>query len=162
MCPALPNNSDNWNASAYAALSVASQISSALKTQAARLSLAHNMWKLDRAFRDCLEGIYEAAENPNPVPPAEPITEEKIRHVANLCHALHASIEGLYQNSKSRTLTNSYLVGVVFNSVRARAEELLDIGDSLDAYMDPETDMLLNQAITDLHSGSVDDLPAFK
>jgi hypothetical protein len=42
-----------------------------------------------------------------------------------------------------------------------RSEEVLEIGDWLATFSDPDADLLLNQAIDDLHCGKVHDLSAF-
>jgi len=167
MSPAIPISAiygagiDNWNASAYAALSVASKVSAAIRVQGAIVSVTRDAWKLDSLLRNFLVDIYKAVENPLP-PPKEPITEEAILDAANTLRRLHGLIDGLYSLAKSGGLTNRRFIGAALNSVKVRGEEILEIGEALELSLNPKVDALLSQSIEDLRSGNVHDLPTFK
>ena len=122
MCPAIPISSiygsgiENWNASAYAALSLASRLSGIVREHNALLTVARAAWNLDRSLRHFLEEIYTAvreAERTPPPPPKEPITAEQIFEGANTCRKLHQTVEKLYIRAKATGLTNRALVGGV-------------------------------------------------
>lgn len=161
MCPAIANtiygvNQDSWNESAYATLAIAWRVSASLKRHAAIFSLAKDLWKLDRMLKDFLGRIYKAVENPPKAP--EPVTHDQIMAMADALQKIHATIDSNYTRARSAGLTNYPVVGTVFNSVKLRSEEILDIGDWLAAYLDPDTDQLLDRAIDELHRGEVHDL----
>lgn len=167
MCPAVPISAiygagtDDWNASAYAALSVASKVSAAVRQQGTIFSLTRDVWKLDSLLRDFLNNIYKAVESP-PAPPAEPITEEATLDAANTLLRLHGVIDAIYSRTKRAGLTNRRFIGMALNSVKTRAEEIRDIAEAIELSLDPNVDALLNQSIEDLHNGNVHDLPTFK
>jgi len=167
MCPAIPISAiygagiDNWNASAYAALSVASKASAAIRVQGAIFSVTRDVWKLDALLRNFLADIYHAVENPPP-PPKEPITEDAMLDAANTLRRLHRLIDDLYLRARSGGLTNRRFIGAALNSVKVRAEEILEIGEALELALNPKVDALLSQSIEDLHNGNVHDLPTFK
>jgi len=161
MCPAIVNpafggNQDKWNEVGYATLSVASRVSNSLKTHTATLSLARDLWKLNTLLRNILEIVYNAVEHPTP--PKEPVTQEQILAAAEVFRKVHGVVDNIYTLAKSKGLTNRRLLGTIFNSVKQRSEEVLDIGDWMVNYTDPEADKILNQAIDDLHRGHVHDL----
>jgi hypothetical protein len=165
MCPAIAStvygvNQDKWNETAYATLSVAWRVSDSVKRHAAILSLARDLWKLDRMLRNFLEVLYKAVENPPKT--AEPPTQEQLLTAAETLRNIHATIDSAYIRARSGGLTNNSIVGAIFNSVKLQSEETLEIGDWLASYSDPDVDMLLNRALDDLHLGNVHDLSAFK
>jgi hypothetical protein len=166
MRPALPISTiygagtDKWNASAYAALSVASRVSASVRTQGTIFSLSRDIWKLDGMLRNFLEEIYQAAENPPP--PAEPVTKEQMMEAAKTLQQIHRTIEQLYVRAKSAGLTNRRFIGAALNSVKVRAEELLEFGDALEMSLNEDVDAFLEHSLEDLRSGNVYDLPAFK
>jgi hypothetical protein len=166
MCPALPISTiygagtDKWNASAYAALSVASRVSASVRTQGTIFSLSRDIWKLDGMLRNFLEEIYQAAENPPP--PTEPVTKEQMMEAAKTLQQIHRTIEQLYVRAKSAGLTNRRFIGAALNSVKVRAEELLEFGDALEMSLNEDVDAFLEHSLEDLRSGNVYDLPAFK
>jgi hypothetical protein len=146
----------------YAALSVASKVSAAVRAQGTIFSMTREVWKLDFALRDFLGDIYRAAENP-PSAPIEPITEEATLEAANSLLRLHRTIDGLYLRAKRSGLTNRRFIGMALNSVKTRAEELLDLGDAIQLALDTNVDVLLSRSIEDLHKGNnMHDLPTFK
>jgi hypothetical protein len=167
MCPAIPISaiygagSDNWNASAYAALSIASKVSAAVRAQGAIISLTREVWKLDGVLRNFLGDIYKAAENPPPVP-QEPVTEEAVLEAAKTLRRLHGLIDQVYLRAKSGGLTNRRFTGAAINSVKVRAEEMLEIAEALELSLNPHVDAILSQSLEDLHNGNVHDLPTFK
>lgn len=161
MCPAIAStiygvNQDSWNESAYATLAAAWRVSASLKRHAAILSLARDLWKLDRMLKDFLERIYKAVENPPKVP--EPVTPDQVMAMADALQKIHATIDSNYTRARNGGLTNHSILGIVFNSVKVRSEEILDIGDWLASYSDPDADRLLDRAIDELHRGEVHDL----
>jgi len=166
MFPAIPISTlygagtDKWNASAYAALSVAWRVSASVRTQATILSLSRDVWKLDGILRNFLEEIYKAAENPPP--PTEPVTKEQMMEAAKTLQQIHRTIEQLYVRAKSAGLTNRRFIGAALNSVKVRAEELLEFGDALEMSLNEDVDAFLEHSLEDLRSGNVYDLPAFK
>jgi len=170
MCPAIPisaiygASTDKWNASAYAALSVASSVSASVKAQATIFSLSRDVWKLNGMLRNFLEEIYRrAAEN---VPaPTEPVTKEQkeqMMEAARTLQHIHRTIEQLYTRAKAAGLTNRRFIGAALNSVKVRAEELLEFGDALEMSLNEDVDAFLEHSLEDLRSGNVYDLPAFK
>jgi hypothetical protein len=164
MCPAIANtiygvNPDNWNAAAYETLAVAFRLSASLKKHAAILSLTRDVWQLDRLLKGFLEQIYKGAENPPAMP--EPVTKEQIAACAETLRTIHTTVDSTYTRARNGGLTNSMLAGPVFNSVKLRSEEILDIADWLISYSDPDVDQLLNRAIDGLHRGEMHDLPVF-
>jgi len=166
MCPAIPSSTlygagtDKWNASAHAALSLAWRLSASVKAQATILSLSRDVWKLDGILRHFLEEIYKAAENPPT--PAEPIAKEQIMEAANTLQQIHRTIEQLYARAKSVGLTNRRFIGAALNSVKVRAEELLEFGDALEMSLNEDVDAFMERSLEDLRSGNVHDLPVFK
>lgn len=165
MCPTLPistiygADTDKWNASAYAALSLASSVSASVKAQATIFSLSRDVWKLDGILRNFLEEIYKAAEKP---PPTEPVTKEQMIEAAKTLQQIHRTIERLYVRARSAGLTNRRFIGAALNSVKVRAEELLEFGDALEMSLNEDVDAFLEHSLEDLRSGNVYDLPAFK
>ena len=166
MCPALPISAihgagtDKWNASAYAALSVASRVSASVRTQGTIFSLSRDIWKLDGMLRNFLEEIYRTAENPPP--PTEPVTKEQMLEAAKTLQQIHRTIEQFYARAKSASLTNRRFIGAALNSVKVRAEELLEFGDALEMSLNEDVDAFLEHSLEDLRNGNVYDLPAFK
>src|SRR5579859_1329266 len=166
MCPAIPISTiygagiDNWNASAYAALSIACRVSASLRAQTAILSLTRDAWKLEGVLRHFLDQIYKAVENPPT--PTEPVTREQILEAANTLRQIHRTIEQLYTRAKSAGLTNRSFIGAALNSIKVRAEELLEFGDALEMSLNEDVDAFLDRSLEDLRSGNMHDLPVFK
>src|SRR5713101_4588151 len=166
MCPAVPISTlygagtDAWNASAYAALSMAWRVSASLRTQSAILTLTRDVWKMDSMFRHFLEKIYKAAENQ--VPPSEPVTEQQILEAAKICRQIHGTVEQFYSRAKGAGLTNRRFIGAALNSIKVRSEEILDIGDALELSINSEVDKFLDRSLEDLRSNNTYDLPVFK
>jgi hypothetical protein len=168
MCPAIPisaiygASTDKWNASAYAALSVASSVSASVKAQATIFSLSRDAWKLDGILRNFLEDIYRRAAAENAPAPTEPVTKEQMMEAARTLQRIHRTIEQLYGRAKGAGLTNRRFIGAALNSIKVRAEELLEFGDAIEMSLNEDVDAFLEHSLEDLRSGNVYDLPAFK
>lgn len=167
MCPATTANvlglgviTDEWNASAYAALAKARKLSAAVKSHAAILILAKEVWRLDNGLRKILSDLYTSVEHPKLQP--EPITEEMVHNASRACLQLHARVDEIYELAKRAGLLNRSFVGAAFNSVKVRAEELQEIGDWLELSLNRDVDVMLDQSLQDLRSGEMVDLPTFK
>jgi len=165
MCPAITDtiygvNQDVWNESAYATLAVAWRVSASLKRHAAVISVAKDLWKLDRMLRAFLEQIYKAVENP-PKTSAH-ATKEQIMATADALRKIHTTVDSCYTRAKGGGLTNHAIVGTVLNSVKVHSEEILEIGDWLATYSDPAVDKLFDKARDELRRGTVHDLPVYR
>jgi hypothetical protein len=167
LSPAIPVSTiygagtDTWNASAYAALSMAWRVSASLKNQNAIFTLTISAWKMDSALRHFLVQIYKAAENPQSVT-SGPITEQQILEAAKTCRQIHSTIEQIYIRAKGAGLTNRRFIGAAINSIKVRAEDILEIGEALEMSINKDVDQFLDRSVEDLRNGSVYHLPAFK
>ena len=81
---------------------------------------------------------------------------------ANTLQQIHRTIEQLYARAKSAGLTNRRFIGASLNSVKVRAEELLEFGDALEMSLNEDVDAFLERSLEDLRRGNVHDLPVFK
>ena len=171
MCPANagigPNvniGSDLWNVGAYETASIASRtayrLSGHINQHLKIVSISMDVWKLDRQLKNFVEGIYRDIEAVEP--PSEPVSEVKVREAISLLKNLHETIERMYEKAKAIGLTNRTLVGAGLNSVRVRADEILDFAESVELSLDPAVDSVFDRAMRDLESGQALDLSALK
>jgi hypothetical protein len=161
LSPAIPVDvigSDLWTAHAYGALSVAYRVSAALQRQANVINLAGKIWRLDRILASLLNDIYTGAENPKPNP--GPVSTERIHAAIETLHSLHRAVERLYTSLLDSGLANRTLIGTPTNSLRSRADDLLDIAEAIELSMNPAINDVFEESLEELHRGEAFDLSA--
>jgi hypothetical protein len=160
MCPAMALGfSDQWRAEAHRAASLAFRVSAALDNHAQMISLAANVWQLDRALSKFLEGIYLDIERrvKNNIPP-EPVKKEVLAESLRTLRTTANTIEGLYSRAKASGLTNRTLVGTALNSVRVRGDEILDLVESIELAMNPDIDKIFEKSLDEFKRGETFEL----
>jgi hypothetical protein len=162
MCPAISMNlvgSDLWNASVHSALSVAFRITAAVQKNATVSNLAGKIWRLDRKLAGMLDTVYASAKNPPPN--LEPVTPEcLIDAIATIRYLkyLNYAIERIHISLNKSGMSNYSLIGAPASSLRAHADDLLDLAESLDVAMNPDIDSIFNRSIEEYHRGETIEL----
>jgi hypothetical protein len=159
MCPAISMTvvgSDLWNANAHSALSVAYRVSAALQKHATVINLAGKVWRLDRILAKMLDDIYVSAENPPANP--EPVTPERIASAVVTLSGIHSTIEGMYSRLHRYGLSNHALLGAPVSSLRAHADDILDLAESLELAMNPDIDSIFAKSLEEYRRGETFEL----
>ena len=159
MCPAISMNvvgSDLWNASAHTAISVTYRISAALKAHANVLNLTGKLWRMDRLLAQLLEAVYTGAENPPPNP--ELVTPERLSAAIAMLRNLHSAIERVSTGIERCGLTNNGLIGAPASSIRAHADDIFDLAESLELAMNPDIDAIFSKSLEEYRRGEVFEL----
>jgi len=158
MCPSISPALWNpmWNADVNTAASLSKQVydgaSKVVKSFVGDLALTKDLWTLDSKLASLLEGFYKAAEQPVMI---QPVTQDVIRNTLVSLRVICDKCEAVYNSAKSRGLTNRRLMGPALNSIRVRADELLDIVETVEITLDGSgVDAIFDRALAELHSGA--------
>jgi hypothetical protein len=145
-----------WNADVNNAASLSKQVydgaSKVAKSFIGDLILTKDLWTLDSKLASLLEGFYRAAEQPVLVQSAmEGVFRETLTSLRVVCDKCDA----LYNSAKSQGLTNRRLMGPALNSIGIRADELLDIVETVEISLDASgVDAIFDKALAELRSGA--------
>lgn len=166
MCPSISLNvlsSDQWNAYAYSAVSVTYRVSAAVQKRAAAAVIATSLWRLDRLVSKLLATLYSSVENAPSNPNPDPITPEQVSSAVQTLRKLHATVESLYSRIQSSGLIHSPLVGASASSLRAHADEILEIAEWLELTQDSSgADGIFEESLAEFRRGEVFDLDSIR
>jgi hypothetical protein len=151
--------SDRWNAEVYGSLSVASQISSMVKSRAQVLTLAYHLRRLNSRlktfFRETDE-VMEGKRKLNGDTESEPVTRERIEQSLQTISRLHETLNGIYDQARKQRLTNNSLVAGPLNTLRSYAEEMLDLADWIEvACQSEDVESIFERAHQEKQRGEV-------
>ena len=159
MCQTYPTYLDGlwqWKQEANGAASIVSRVARAVSGHGWYLAIAADVWRLDRSLRSFLADIYEGIEKPKPrAKGAEPATDEVVLELAESFRSLYRDIDRLHSLAKRAGLTNTTLTGAAFNSVRLRAEEVLDLAETIEMLVKGNTRAIFERALEERQSGEV-------
>lgn len=124
------------------------------------LSFAKNLWNLDGSLRTFLRQFYQDVESGKPRG-TEP-TQSQIREGICALKNIYKPIQQMHARATAAGLTNRAFVGAALNSVLVRAEEIMDIAESVELALDPGVDSVFNVALEELKRGEVSDLASFR
>lgn len=130
-------DTDRWNANVYGAMALASRLSTLVKDRTATLKLAYRLWGLDTSLSKFMNRVYEAMES-GKAKSEEEITPDRIKEVAQTLRRLYDIVDGIYGPAKKAGLTNNSLTSMALNSVRKRAEDILELAEWFETCIDPE------------------------
>lgn len=148
--------SDLWNASVHTAISVTYRISAALKAHGNTLNLAQKLWRIDRLLANMLEAVYTGAENPPPN--LDPITPERLASTIAVLRNLHSALEAISTTIQRSRLNNNSLIGAPTSSIRAHADDLLDLAETLELSMNPAIGSIFDASFEEYRRGDSVDL----
>ena len=164
-CPAIsltpplslaPFGSDSWNAAAHHAVSAAYRLSGAVRAQAAVFTIGRQLWGLDSTLNDFLKDFYVQVESGRP--PAEPPNVEKVKAGIAALRDLHATINATVVVLQAKGFANRRFVSPALNSVKVRADEILDIVESVELSLTPEIDRIFDKSLREFKRGETFDL----
>lgn len=148
-------DTDRWNSEVYEAMALAARFSALVKNRAATYNLAYRLWKLDHTLDGFMKHVHELMENPN-LGPEEPITAEKITEVAQTLRRLYKSVDRIYLPAKSVGLTNNSLTSPVLNSVHKHAEDILELAEWVELFLEPESlEAIFQRAEGEMANGEI-------
>ncbi len=159
MCPRYPTYLDGlwqWKQEANGTASMVSRVARAVSGRAWYLFIAADVWLLDRSLKSFLNDIYECIEKPKPrAKDAEPVTDEAILELTESFRSLYRDIDRLHSLAKRAGLTNTTLTGAAFNSVRLRAEDVLDLAETIEMLVKGSTKAIFERALEERRRGEV-------
>jgi hypothetical protein len=103
-----------------------------------------------------LEAVYTGAENPPPN--MEPVTPERLTAAIAMLRNLHSALEGISTNIQRSSLNNTSLIGAPTSSIRAHADDLLDLAETLEIAMNPDIGSIFDRSIEEHRRGESFDL----
>jgi hypothetical protein len=130
--------SDRWNTDVYGSLTAASQVSSALKVGALKVTLAYSLHVLNGRLKNFFDGLYKAMDNPNPTSAQTP-TAEQVQEAAATLRRLSAQLDGAYDRAKRCRLTNSSFWAGSLSRLHTYAEDLTELSDWLEMLNEPQS-----------------------
>ena len=163
MCPDVVVDyvgTDVWNATAYRVLSVAYKVSASVRNHVAAAKMAHLLWSFDRLLTGFLEEIYTKAESG--YKPPEPVTPEQIAAAIQTLRQIHRAVERIYVALKAVGMANRSLIGGPLGSLRLRADDILDLAESLELAVNPDVDSIFEKSLEELKRGQTFDLESIK
>ena len=159
MCPTYPAYLDGlwqWKQQASGTAAMVSRVARAVSGHAWYFQIAAEVWRLDGSLNSFLNDIYDSIERPKPrANEAEPVTDEAILELADSFRYLYREIEGLHSLAKRAGLTNRTLTGAAFNSVRFRAEDILDLAEMIEMLVKGNTKEIFERALEERRLGEV-------
>jgi len=152
--------SDSWNAEVYGSLSVASRISSMVKTKTQIIQLAYLLHSLNGRLKSLFNDIQEKIDNPsNFEPPAEPATPEQFKKAIDTLRELSTTLFNIYERSKRARLTNNSLIAGSLSRLHTYSEDLCELADWLEMIQKPEAiEAIFDRAKQETERGEVFDL----
>jgi hypothetical protein len=153
--------SNEWNADAYRALSATYSISAALQKQAIAFGVVFLVWKLDSNLKSMIEAGKDQAK-PQSTPPTVERVTEAVATLRQLHGALHEVCDKLSDAASGNFLCR-FLAGSKIESVRERAECLLDLAEAAELTINPNLDSLyFDEAIGELKRGQTHGLASIR
>jgi len=159
MCPAISMNvvgSDLWNAHGYSAMSVTFRVFNSLHTHGNVVKTSAFLVRLDRMIVKMLNDIYTGAAT---VPPGTPMpSPERIAGAISMMRNLHGAIERICASIDAAGLADHIMVSAPASSLRAHADDILDLAESLELMMNPDIDSIFDKALEEHRRGESFDL----
>jgi len=166
MCPSIPADellNEHLRAEVYRVASLALRTASGIKEQAQIIFVARDVWKLEEALRKLLEGIYQDTERRTREHTPHESNPEALIQALNGLRTISSAVDGMYSNAKASGLTNRRFVGAALNSVRLRADDILDLVESVEIGLNPSgVEGIFSKSLAELESGDVFDLADIK
>jgi hypothetical protein len=148
---------DQWNATAYSAVSVAYRISGAVRDKAAAFRIASKLWRLNKLLAAMMESFYSRVEKAE-IEKLEPPSAERIQSAINAVMTLLSAIERMSNSLKDSGL-NRGIVGLALNSVLKHADDIADLTESVDLrHSNPDIDSIFEKSLAELKAGATHDL----
>jgi len=151
---------DQWNASVYGSLSVASRIASAVRDRSRAFQVALLLRKQNKQLAEFLEGVHLRIEGKIPVEPsAEPLSHEKAENALRSLRELSAQLFGIYQEAKAKRLTNHSLLAGGLSRIRIYSEDIAELADWLEGALDPKAvEDVFERARKETEEGNIFDI----
>jgi hypothetical protein len=154
MCPAIPIDligTDAWNATAYRLVSLGYKISASIRSQVAKTQLASALWKFDRYLSGFLRQFYEHVESNKQ---SEPANRERVLAGIETLKLIHAAAEKIDSGLRAAGFSNHSLIAGPLTSLRARADEVLDLAESVELMLNPDPlNKIFDASIEELRRG---------
>jgi len=126
----------------YDNLSLAARLASAVKSGTSRIRVALWLRDFDRKLINFLEGFHAIMEGRKAAPASkaddEPPTPQRIRTTADNIEHMYRIIDTIYESARRARLTNFSLTAGSLQSLKHNSEELLDIAEWLETFVDPK------------------------
>ena len=149
---------NDWKREALESESLVTRVSKAVTGHALYISIAMDVWRLDRTLKDFICLIHNCIERPKRTQRAEPVTDKEVLEAASALKSLFYNIEGFYSKAKRAGLTNRTLTGAAINSVRQRAEELLDTAEWMELVVSGAANPVFEETLKEYRQGQSYDL----
>jgi hypothetical protein len=166
MCPSIPADellNEHLRAEVYQVASLALRTASSIKERAQILLVARGVWKLEEALRKLLEGIYQDAERRLREHTPTESNPQALTQALNGLRTIASAVDGMYSTARASGLTNRRFVGAALNSVRLRADDILDLVESVEISLDPSgPESIFAKSLAELDAGNVFDLADIK
>ena len=154
MCPAIPVDligTDAWNATAYRLVSLGYKISASIRSQVAKTQLASALWKFDRYLSGFLRQFYEHVESNKK---SEPANRERVLAGIETLKLIHAAAEKIDSGLRAVGFSNHSLIAGPLTSLRAHADEVLDLAESVELMLNPDPlNKIFDASIEELRRG---------
>ncbi len=151
-------DTDRWNSEVYGAMALAARFSALVKDRAATYHLVYRLWKLDHTLDTFMKHIHEVMEGGNQQINELP-TQEKVVEVAQALRRLYKMVGGIYEPAKVAGLTNNSITSPVVNSVHKHAEDVLELAEWVELFLEPEAlEAIFQRAEQEMACGDVLDL----
>lgn len=131
-------DTDRWNSEVYGAMALAARFSMLVKDRAATYQLVYRLWKLDHTLDVFTKHVHEVMRDANQQI-AEMPTEEKVVEVSQTLRRLHKMVSGIYEPARVAGLTNSSITSPVVNSIHKHADDVLELAEWVELFMEPES-----------------------
>jgi hypothetical protein len=154
MCPAIPLDligTDAWNATAYRLVSLGYKISASIRSRVAKAQLASVLWKFDRILSGFLRQFYEDVESNKK---SEPANRERVLAGIETLKLLRAAVEKIDTGLRTAGFSNDSLIAGPLTSLRAHADEVLDLAESVELMLNPDPlNKIFDASIEELRRG---------
>jgi hypothetical protein len=148
------------SAGLYGALSVVSRVAANVRHKASVLAIAYTLHKINRhlqSFSDLIDAAMEGRIPPDPNAP--PITEERLRKLAENVMNLYRTCDYVYESLKRVGLLNNSLSSGALRTMHAHGETLLNLVDWLELNMqDEDVKALFDRARHEAKNGDLFDI----
>ncbi len=157
---AIINQSFEWDADLYGALSAASKLAAAMKSRANRFIVALTLRKVASTLDELFRMVDNAMQGKIPADPnAEPITPQRLRATADSLGQLHRSLEYACGAMKRAGLTNGTLTAGSIKRIQARSQAILDLAYWFETLAQPEEfEAIFKRAAEERERGAFVDL----
>jgi len=154
MCPAIPVDligTDAWNATAYRLVSLGYKISASIRSQVAKTQLASALWKFDHYLSGFLRQFYEHVESNKK---SELASRERVLAGIETLKLIHAAAEKIDSGLRAAGFSNHSLIAGPLTSLRAHADEVLDLAESVELMLNPDPlNKIFDASIEELRRG---------